>query len=117
MKTATRMSITAGFAVSLLIGLASAQEESDRSVLTLYRACQADPDNPASFCRGYLIGVADTLSTFGSGGHKAGLCAPRYNGATLERLFLDWVPEHRDLWEVDMFVSVQAAFREQWPCY
>ncbi len=108
-------SAAAGLAGALVAGLAGAQE-SDRSVLLLYHACQVEADRPASWCEAYLMGVADTLTAFGAGGHKAGLCVPDYELGTLARIFMAWVPKHRDFWDLDMLAGAQAAFRERWPC-
>lgn len=110
------LGIGAALAGALMVNGANAQERNDRSLLALYHACQAQAEEPGSFCKGYLSGAADTLTAFGAGGHKAGLCAPSYNPAELQRIFMAWVPEHKELWELDMFAGVQAAFQEQWPC-
>lgn len=116
MKPLKMLITAAGLAGALMAGLASAQEKSDRSVHSLYHVCQAETDQPTSFCKAYLMGVADTLSAFGAGGHKAGLCAATYDPRALERIYLAWVPQHRELWDLDMFAGVQAALRERWPC-
>lgn len=86
----------AGLVGALMPVLATAQEKSDRSVRSLYHVCEAEEDQPTSFCKAYLMGVAYTLSAFGAGEHKAGRCAATYDPSALERIYLAWVPEHRE---------------------
>lgn len=90
---------------------AGAAEGNHRTIENLYQACQAAA---TSWCNAYLMGVADTLSTFSS--HKAGLCGATYNIEQLGPIFMEWVRAHQDLKDLDMIVGVSLAFREVWPC-
>ncbi|WP_018263583.1 hypothetical protein [Methylobacterium sp. WSM2598] len=55
----------------------------DRTTRSLEAVCRAEQGAASGWCGAYLIGVADTLTAFGDGGDKGGLCNADY---TIEHL-------------------------------
>lgn len=49
------------------------------------------------WCWAYLIGVADTMTVFGKGGHKAGICGVSYDVERLQQVFTTWAQQHPEL--------------------
>ncbi|MCB4824207.1 MULTISPECIES: Rap1a/Tai family immunity protein [Roseicella] len=97
-------------------GAAAARAPDGRTTLALERACQAENGEAGSWCAAYLMGVADTLTAFGKGGHRGGLCNPNYDPETLARAFVAWAQRHSELRNLDMLAGATAALRERWPC-
>ena len=95
-------------------GSVEAEGEYKRTIENLYYACLAEDAAATSWCSAYLIGVADTLSTFSS--HKAGLCGAAYRIEQLGPIFIDWVRQNPHLKDIDMVVGASIALRQQWPC-
>lgn len=87
-----------------------------RSGQGLVQACQADQGAPTSWCAAYLMGIADTLTAFGQGGHKGGLCGATYQINDLTEIFLTWIHKHPQFLEMDMLAGASLALRERWPC-
>lgn len=87
-----------------------------RSGQWLVEACQADQGAPTSWCAAYLMGVADTLTAFGEGGHKGGLCGATYQINDLTEIFLTWMRKHPQFLGIDMLAGASLALRERWPC-
>src|SRR3954454_12692226 len=54
-----------------------------RTTQSLYAACLAEEASPSGWCSTYLLGVADTLTAFGAGGHRGGIGGVDY---TIEQL-------------------------------
>jgi hypothetical protein len=86
-----------------------------RAARNLYAACLATPA-PSSWCSAYLMGVADTLTAFGSGGHKGGICNVDYTIEQLAEVFLTWARANEALLDFDMLAGASLAFRQRWPC-
>src|SRR5215218_1910104 len=87
-----------------------------RSARNLVQACEAEQAAATSWCAAYLMGVADTLTVFGEGGHKGGLCGASYVIDDLGAIFLTWMREHPQFRDFDMFAGASLALREHWPC-
>jgi hypothetical protein len=62
------------------------------------------------------MGVADTLTAFGEGGHKGGLCGASYAIEDLGEVFLTWMREHPQFLDLDMLAGASLALRRRWPC-
>jgi hypothetical protein len=62
------------------------------------------------------MGVADTLSAFGDGGYKGGLCNVDYTIEQLSETFLTWARAHDAMLQLDMLAGVTLAFQQRWPC-
>ena len=88
----------------------------DRTTRSLEAACLAEQASPAGWCSAYLIGVADTLTAFGDGGTRAGVCKADYTIDQLPEIFLTWVRAHGAFRDLDMLAGVSLAFRTRWPC-
>lgn len=88
----------------------------DRSTRSLATACLAEQGSPSSWCSAYLIGVADTLTAFGQGGNKNGICADDYSIEQLPEIFLTWTRANAALLGIDMLAGASLAFRRKWPC-
>jgi hypothetical protein len=86
-----------------------------RSIRNFYLACTSH-DEQLAFCMIYLVGVADTLTAFGNGGHKGGICDADYTPEQLREIFVSWAKMHEDLSRMDMLAGISLALREQWPC-
>ncbi|MBA3520273.1 MAG: hypothetical protein H0T75_22140 [Rhizobiales bacterium] len=87
-----------------------------RSGHGLVRACEAEQAAAASWCAAYLMGIADTLTAFGEGGHKGGLCGAAYQIEDLGETFLTWMRKHPQFLDLDMLAGASLALRERWPC-
>jgi hypothetical protein len=87
-----------------------------RRTADLAAACLAEGGSPSGWCSAYLIGVADTLSAFGSGGHRSGICPADYRIEDLTETFLTWARANVALDQIDMLAGVSLAFRQRWPC-
>ena len=83
-----------------------------RSTGAFYALCKFNSER----CEGYLTGVADILLAMGNSHIAGGICSAEYDSASLRRAFELWVEKHPDKLQDDMAISVQAAFRELWPC-
>ena len=86
-----------------------------RSARNLVQACEAE-QAATSWCAAYLMGVADTLTAFGEGGHKGGLCGASYAIEDLGEIFLTWIREHPQFLDLDMLAGASLALRGRWPC-
>lgn len=93
-----------------------AQAAEARSARTLIQTCEAEQGVATSWCSAYLLGVADTLTGFGAGGHKGGLCGASYAIEDLAKVFLTWARANSQLLDLDMFVGASLALRRTWPC-
>jgi hypothetical protein len=82
----------------------------------LYAACLAEQGAASSWCSAYLMGVADTLTAFGNGGDKSGICDADYTIESLAETFLTWARSHERFLQVDMLAGATLAFRQRWPC-
>lgn len=112
----TRMAVSVVLAVAITSGVAlAAQAAGKRSARNLVQACETELA-PTSWCAAYLMGVADTLTAFGEGGHKSGLCGASYTIEDLGDIFLTWMRDHPQFLELDMLAGASLALREQWPC-
>jgi hypothetical protein len=87
-----------------------------RSTLFLYRTCGSSSSDQVSWCEGYLMGLADILLAMGNSGIAGGICRAEYSAGALNRMFSFWAERHPERWRDDMAVTVQASFREAWPC-
>jgi len=87
-----------------------------RRTRDLYLACLAEQGAASGWCSAYLLGVADTLTAFGNGGDKGGLCDVDYSIEQLAETFLTWARTHDALSQIDMLAGVTLAFRQRWPC-
>ncbi|MBP1181641.1 Rap1a/Tai family immunity protein [Methylobacterium sp. PvR107] len=87
-----------------------------RRTQDLYLACLAEQGAASSWCSAYLMGVADTLTAFGNGGDRGGLCNVDYSIEQLSETFLTWARAHDALLQIDMLAGVTIAFRRRWPC-
>ena len=63
-----------------------------------------------------MRGVADILLAMGNSHIMGGICNAEYDLANLCKVFVIWVERHPDNLQDDMTISVEAAFRELWPC-
>jgi hypothetical protein len=106
-----------------LVGIGGAAQPAaaapeDGTGRALRRLCAAEAARGEDgWCAAYLAGVSHTLAAFGGGGHPAGLCG--FDGGRPDMLvdaFLSWAPPQSEIWDLPMFVSVQAALRAHWPC-
>lgn len=88
----------------------------DRTTRSLEAVCIAEQGEASGWCSAYLIGVADTLTAFGDGGHKGGICNADYAIEQLSEIFLTWTRIHEALLWLDMLAGASLAFREKWPC-
>ena len=88
-----------------------------RSTLFLYGLCGSSSEGRVGWCEGYLMGLADILLAMGNSGVAGGICKAEYDAATLNGVFRSWAQHHPERWKDDMAVSVQASFREAWPCW
>jgi hypothetical protein len=91
------------------------EEPTARTVEALSQICRAGKEGQM-WCGAYLIGVADTMTAFGKGGHKAGICGISYDIERLQQVFTTWAQQHPELQELDMLAGANLAFREAWPC-
>ena len=117
--------LLAGAAITIASGAAAAPAQkaqsppfsgADRTGRQLDRLCGSRGAAEVRTCTAYLLGAADTMSAFGAGGHKAGLCNPQYQPGELPQVFLSWSREHPALLRLDMLVSVSLSLGEKWPC-
>lgn len=88
----------------------------DRTARSLAAACLVEQGAASGWCSAYLMGVADTLSAFGDGGAKGGLCNVDYSIEQLSETFLTWARGHDAMLQFDMLAGVTLAFRQRWPC-
>jgi len=95
---------------------AAAQAVEGRSAGNLVQTCKAEQGDASGWCSAYLLGVADTLTAFGKGGEKGGLCGASYAIEDLPEVFLTWIQANPQLLELDMLASVSLALRQTWPC-
>lgn len=107
-------------ASALLLGIgapsgpANAQAPGETG-LAFYRMCQAESARNGP-CESYLEGVADMLAAFGNGGHPAGICGSRYGNDGLKRIYIAWLPWHRNFWNLPRPAAAAIALRDRWPC-
>nr|WP_247648214.1 Rap1a/Tai family immunity protein [Pannonibacter phragmitetus] len=87
-----------------------------RSARNLVQACEAEQAAATSWCAAYLMGIADTLTAFGEGGHKGGLCGASYTIADVGEIFLAWMRAHPQFLDIDMLAGASLSLRERWPC-
>ncbi|MGX9983185.1 Rap1a/Tai family immunity protein [Methylobacterium fujisawaense] len=87
-----------------------------RRTQDLYLACLAEQGAASGWCSAYLMGVADTLTAFGNGGDRGGLCNVDYSIEQLSETFLTWARAHDAMLQLDMLAGVTIAFRRRWPC-
>jgi Rap1a immunity proteins len=87
----------------------------ERRTGDLYRACLAAQGEASGWCSAYLLGVADTLTAFGDGGNRGGLCNVDYSIEQLSETFLTWARAHDGMLQLDMLAGVTLAFRQRWP--
>ncbi len=95
---------------------AAAQAVEGRSAGNLVQICRAEEGAASGWCSAYLLGVADTLSAFGAGGHKGGLCGAAYAVEDLPKVFLTWMQANPQFLELDMLAGLSLALRQAWPC-
>ncbi|GEL42889.1 MULTISPECIES: Rap1a/Tai family immunity protein [Methylobacteriaceae] len=95
---------------------AEAVDVTSRRTRDLRAACLAEQGAASGWCSAYLMGVADTLAAFGTGGHKGGICDAEYTIETLAETFLTWSRANDGLLGVDMLAGASLAFRQRWPC-
>ncbi len=95
---------------------ASAQAVEDRSAGSLGQTCKVEQGGASGWCSAYLLGVADTLSAFGAGGDKGGLCGASYAIEDLAEVFLTWMQANPKFLQLDMLAGVSLALRQTWPC-
>jgi hypothetical protein len=88
----------------------------DRTTRSLEAVCRAEQGAASGWCSAYLLGVADTLTAFGDGGDKGGLCNADYTIEQLPETFLTWAQAHTALLQLDTLAGASLAFREKWPC-
>jgi hypothetical protein len=88
----------------------------DRTTRSLEAACVAEKGAASGWCSAYLMGVADTLTAFGNGGHKGGICEVDYSIEQLSEIFLIWTKANKSLLHLDMLAGASIAFRQTWPC-
>ena len=88
----------------------------DRTTRSLEAACLAEQGAASGWCSAYLMGVADTLSAFGNGGNRGGLCRADYAIEQLSETFLTWTRANEALHEADMLAGASLALRQKWPC-
>jgi hypothetical protein len=88
----------------------------ERRTADLYRACLAEQGEASGWCSAYLLGVADTLTAFGNGGDRGGLCNVDYSIEQLSETFLTWARAHDGMLQLDMLAGATLAFRQRWPC-
>ena len=88
----------------------------DRTTRSLEAACLAEKSAASGWCSAYLMGVADTLGAFGSGGNKDGICPGDYSIELLPEVFLTWVRANEAIRDLDMLAGADLAFRQKWPC-
>ena len=113
----TRMAVSLVLAVAITSGVALGTQAADkRSGHNLVQACETELPAPTSWCAAYLMGVADTLTAFGKGGHKGGLCGASYSIEDLGEIFLTWMRDHPQFLKLDMLAGASLALRERWPC-
>jgi len=88
----------------------------DRAIRSLEAACLAEQGAASGWCSAYLMGVAGTLSAFGQGGDKAGICISDYRIEQLPEAFLTWARADEALRKTDMLAGASLAFRQKRPC-
>ncbi|MGH1574265.1 Rap1a/Tai family immunity protein [Methylobacterium sp. P31] len=88
----------------------------DRTTRSLAAACLAEQGEASGWCSAYLLGVADTLTAFGNGGDRGGLCNVDYSIEQLSETFLTWARGHDAMLQLDMLAGATLAFRQRWPC-
>lgn len=87
------------------------------NVASLQAACEANGDDPSSWCAAYLRAAFESFQAFGAGGHKAGTCAPAPpQPDELNRRFVSWSKSHAEAGPYPMMAGVNLAFRTAWPC-
>lgn len=119
MKWLARPSALALFSLTMLAmfpGNHANAEGADRSARGLVEACGSERPDAVNWCAGYLMGVADTLNTFGARSDKGGLCNASYSVEDLGVVFLTWMRANPQLLDIDMLAAVSAAFHHRWPC-
>lgn len=94
----------------------AAQAVEDRPARNLVRTCEAEQAAATGWCSAYLMGVADTLTAFGAGGNKGGLCGASYTIEDLGEVFLTWMRANPQFLDLDMLAGVSLALRQTWPC-
>ncbi len=87
-----------------------------RSAGNLVQMCRAEQGAASGWCSAYILGVADTLSAFGAGGNKGGLCGAAYAIEDLPEVFLTWMQANPQFLELDMLAGLSLALRQAWPC-
>jgi serine/threonine protein phosphatase PrpC len=115
------MLLGAALSATIVVSVFSQSDEDghaakNRSGKDLLLACQAGQGAATNWCAAYLMGVADTLTAFGQGGHKGGLCGSSYQVDDLSRIFQKWIHENPKFLELDMLAGASLALRNQWPC-
>lgn len=103
-------------AAMLTTGAHAAGGPEQRTGGKLLGACEAQRGEATGWCRAYLIGTADMLYMFGTGGHKGGICGAAYTPEILEDAYTTWMKEHPEMENIDMAVGASLAFRNRWPC-
>lgn len=93
-----------------------ADANTNRSARRLVQVCEAEQATATGWCAAYLMGVADTLTAFGQGGHKGGLCGATYAIEDLGEIFLTWMRAHPQFLNLDMLAGASLALRGRWPC-
>lgn len=86
------------------------------NVASLQAVCEANGDDPGSWCAAYLRASIESFQAFGAGGHKAGTCAPSVQPNELSSRFVAWARAHEESATYPMMAGVNLAFREAWPC-
>lgn len=121
MLTTTLPKLCTGFILMLVVSITSsslsaAQAVENRSARSLVQTCKAEQAAASGWCSAYLLGVADTLTAFGAGGHKGGLCGADYAIEDLPRVFLTWAQANPQFLNFDMLATASLALRQTWPC-
>jgi len=95
---------------------APAQAAEGRLAGSLVQTCKAEQGDASGWCSAYLLGAADTLTAFGEGGKKGGLCGASYAIKDLPEVFPTWMQANSQFLELDMLASVSLVLRQTWPC-
>lgn len=114
-----RVALSLWLATMPLLTLAQGRADGagqDRSGRHLVRLCETEETTAANWCAAYLMGLADTLTAFGKGGHKGGLCGAEYQIGDLSKIFLTWMRRQPDLMDLDMLAGASLSLRSRWPC-